>query len=129
MMIIDPSILLLYFAGDKRVARIIDLINDSKEDGCMLEFSMLQLADKLAKVFDYNEAARRLDAIKNSRIKLIGFDYEIAKKAIKIRKEYDISFAGAYMIALAINLNATLVTTNKRLMFEGLKVEYIEPTF
>ena len=127
MILIDPSILLLYFAGDKRVARIIELINDNKEEGCILEFSMLQLAEKLAKVFDYNEAARRLDAIKNSRIKLIGFDYEIAKKAIKIKKEYDISFSGAYMIALAISLNATLVTTNKRLLIEGLKVEYIEP--
>ena len=127
MILIEPSVLLLYFAGDARVARIIDSINDNKEEGGIFEVGMLELIDKLSKVFDYPEAVRRIEAIKNSRIKLIGFDYEIAKKAIKLKKMYKINMFGAYMVALANQLNATLLTADKRLLLEGLKVEYIEP--
>ncbi len=127
MILIDPAVLLLYFAGDTRVAKIIDLINDNREEGGIFEAGMLELIDKLSKVFEYPEAVRRIEAIKNSRIKLIEFDYEIAKKSIKLKKIYKISIFGAYMVALANNLNATLVTADKRLLLEGLKVEYIEP--
>jgi predicted nucleic acid-binding protein len=127
MILIDPAVLLLYFAGDNRVAKIIDLINDNREEGAIFEVGMLELVDKLSKVFDYSETAKRLEAIKNSRIKLIGFDFEIAKKAIKIKNVYKLPMLGAYMIALANHLDATLITADKRLVLEGLKVEYIEP--
>ncbi|GIU70924.1 MAG: hypothetical protein KatS3mg003_1625 [Candidatus Nitrosocaldaceae archaeon] len=127
MILIDPAILLLYFAGDSRVAKIIDLINDNRDEGAIFEVGMLELVDKLSKIFDYSEAVRRLEAIRNSRIKLIGFDYEVAKKAIKIKSMYKLPMFGAYMVALANHLDATLVTADKRLVLEGLKVEYIEP--
>lgn len=127
MILIDPTILLLYFAGDTRVAKIIDLINDNKEEGGIFAVGILELIDKLSKVFDYSEAVRRIEAIKNSKIKLIEFDYEIAKEAIKLKKIHKIPMLGAYMIALASYLDATLLTTDKRLIIKGFKVEYIEP--
>ncbi|MEM2856168.1 MAG: PIN domain-containing protein [Candidatus Nitrosocaldaceae archaeon] len=127
MIIIDHTILLLYFAGDTRAAEVIDLINEGREEGYIYEGSMMELINKLLNVFDYQEVARRLEAIKNSKIKIIGFDYEVGKKSVKIKKMYELSMVGSYIIALAIHTGATLITADKRLLVEGLKAEYIEP--
>ncbi len=127
MLLIDHTVLLLYFAGNVRAARMIDLINDSKEEGYICETSMLELMEKLSKVFEYEEVSRRIEAIKNSGIKIVGFDYEVGKKAIKISKMYNLPLSRAYVIALAMHLNATLVTADKRSMVVGLRSEHIEP--
>lgn len=127
MIIIDHTILLLYFAGDVRVAKIIDFINEGKEEGCIYDGSMIELTDRLSKIFEYQEAVKRLEAVKNSNIKIIGFDYEISKKALKIKNIYNLSILHAYIVALASHYNATLMTTDKRLLIEGLKVDYVEP--
>jgi predicted nucleic acid-binding protein len=127
MIIIDPKILLLYFAGDTRVAKIIDFINDNKEEGIIYESGIIELVDKLANVLDYSEIVKRIEAIKNSRIKVINLNYETLKHAIKLKQTYKISIQSAYMAALAMQLNGILITTDKRLVLEGLRVEYIEP--
>ncbi len=127
MIIIDPKILLLYFAGDTRVAKIIDLINDDKEEGIIYESGIIDLVDKLANVLDYSEIVKRIEAIRNSRIKVINLNYETLKHAIKLKQTYKISIQSAYMAALAMQLNGILITTDKRLVLEGLRVEYIEP--
>ncbi len=127
MIIIDPKILLLYFAGDTRVAKIIDLINDDKEEGIIYESGIIDLVDKLANVLDYSEIVKRIEAIRNSRIKVINLNYETLKHAIKLKQTYKISIQSAYMAALAMQLNGILITTDKRLVLEGLRVECIEP--
>jgi len=127
MIIIDPKILLLYFAGDTRVAKIIDFINDNKEEGIIYESGIIELVDKLANVLDYSEIVKRIEAIKNSRIKVINLNYETLKYAIKLKQTHKISIQSAYMAALAMQLNGILITTDKRLVLEGLRVEYIEP--
>ncbi len=128
--VLDTPVLLLYFAGDKRVEHIVNRISDGGAEGYMLEQCASELFEKLDAKFGYGMANKRLEAIKNSKIKLVGTDFELMKHAGEIRSAQKgrLSMIGAYMVALAKNLGAVIVTSDENIARTGqVKVEYIRP--
>ncbi|HLE34295.1 MAG TPA: PIN domain-containing protein [Nitrososphaerales archaeon] len=126
--VLDSSILLLYFAGDKRVEELVNKINDGIGDGYMLELCVSELFTKLEERFGYTLASKRLEAVKNSRIKVMRVDYDLMKIAGQIKSIHKgkLSMIAAYMIALAKNLDAVLVTSDDSIAkTDEVKVEYV----
>ncbi|MGH9922914.1 MAG: PIN domain-containing protein [Nitrososphaerales archaeon] len=126
--VLDSSILLLYFAGDKRVEELVNKINDGIGDGYMLELCVSELFTKLEERFGYTVASKRLEAVKNSRIKVMRVDYDLMKIAGQIKSTHKgkLSMIAAYMIALAKNLDAVLVTSDDSIAKTNeIKVEYV----
>jgi predicted nucleic acid-binding protein len=126
--VLDSSILLLYFAGDKRVEDFVNRVNDGVAEGYMLELCVSELFTKLEEEFGYIVANKRLEAIKNSRIKVMRVDYDLMKIAGQIKSAHKgkLSMIAAYMIALAKNLDAVLVTSDDSIARTNeVKVDYV----
>jgi predicted nucleic acid-binding protein len=127
--VLDSPILLLYFAGDTRVEGIINKISEGAAEGYMLELCLSELFTKLEEKLGYGVANKRLEVIKNSRIKVMGVDYEIMKVAGQIKSMHKgkLAMIDAYMIALAKNLGAVLVTSDENIMKIGeVKTEFVK---
>ena len=127
--VLDSSIPLLYFAGDKRVEDLVNKINYGVAEGYMLELCVSELFTKLEAKFGYSIANKRLEAIKNSRIKVMGVDYELMKVAGQIKSMHKgkVPMIAAYMIALAKNLDAVLVTSDENIARTNeVKTEYVK---
>lgn len=128
--VLDSPILLLYFAGDRRVEVIVNKINDGVAEGYVLESCISELFTKLGERFGYNVANKRLEAIKNSRIKIMSVDYDLMKVAGQIKSMHKgkLAMTDAYMIALAKKLDAVLVTSDDTIARTSeVNVEYIKP--
>jgi predicted nucleic acid-binding protein len=128
--VLDTPILLLYFAGDRRVEQLVNRVSDGSAEGYMLEQCASELFEKLGEKFGAATANKRLETVKNSRIKLVGTDFELMRQAGEIRsaQKGKLSMLGAYMIALARNLGAVVVTGDENIAKTGqAKVEYIRP--
>ena len=128
--VLDSSILLLYFAGDKRVEDLVNKINDGLGNGYMLELCVSELFTKLEERFGYVVASKRLEAVKNSKIKVMRVDYDLMKTAGRIKSTHKgkLPMIAAYMIALAKNLDAVLVTSDDSIAkTDEVKVEYVRP--
>lgn len=127
--VLDSPILLLYFAGYKRVEPLINKVNDGVAEGYMLELCVSELFTKLEEKLGYNAANKRLEAIKNSRIKVTSVDYELMKVAGQIKSVHKgrLAMIDAYMIALAKKLDAVLVTSDDKIAkISEVKVEYVK---
>jgi predicted nucleic acid-binding protein len=127
--VLDSPILLLYFAGDRRVEGLVNKINDGVAEGYMLELCVSELFTKIEEKFGYSAANKRLEAIKNSRIKVMGVDYELMKVAGQIKSMHKgkLAMIDAYMIALAKKLGAVLVTTDDKIArMSEVKIEYVK---
>ena len=126
--VLDSSILLLYFAGDKRVEDLVNKINGGVADGYMLELCVSEIFTKHEEKFGYGIASKRLESIKNSKIKVMRVDYDLMKVAGQIKSMHrgKLPMIGAYMIALAKNLGAVLVTSDDSIAkTDEVKVEYV----
>lgn len=127
--VLDSSVLILYIAGDNRVETLVNKISDGMVEGYMIEPSISEIYSKLNEKFGIGEANKVLDAIRNSRIKVIDVDYELMKKAGELKSTYKgkLSMIAAYMAALAKNLNAVLVTSDESITkIDGVKVEFVK---
>jgi len=127
--VLDSSVLLLYFAGDSRVEDLVNKINDGVAEGYMLELCVSEIYAKLNEGLGYSTANKRLDAIKNSKIKVVKVDYDLMKVAGQIKSVHKgkLSMTSAYMIALAKNLNAVLVTSDDSIAKTNeVKVDFVK---
>ncbi len=94
---------------------MVNRITDGLAEGYMLESRVSELFTKLNEKLGYNAVNQRLEAIKNSRIKVTGADYDLMKVAeqIKSTQKGRLPMTAAYMIALAKKLGAVLVTSDE----------------
>ncbi|MDW8275761.1 MAG: hypothetical protein RMJ59_05215 [Candidatus Nitrosocaldus sp.] len=126
--IIDPAVLLLYFIGNEDAKGIVEAIIEEHAYGYILEPMLADLFQKMVEHFGYTVASSRLEAIKNSNIRLINVDFELIRDAGRIKASNpSMPMVYAYMIALARKFSATIVTVDTRLRVNdpSIKIEYI----
>jgi len=125
--VIDPTVILLYFLGNKRASEFIDSILDENAIGYILEPCMAMLFQKLTQYLGYTDASSRLEAIKNSNIRLINIDFDLIRDAGRIKAmNPSMPMLYAYIIALAKRFNAVIVTADKNIRTDECAVEYID---
>ncbi|MEM4714800.1 MAG: PIN domain-containing protein [Candidatus Nitrosocaldus sp.] len=126
--IIDPTVLLLYFIGNDDAKMVIESIIEEHAYGYILEPMLAELFQRMVEHFGYTVASSRLEAIKNSNIRLINVDFELIRDAGRIKASNpSMPMVYAYMIALAKKFNAIIVTADTRLRASdpNAKIEYI----
>ncbi|MEM0367586.1 MAG: PIN domain-containing protein [Candidatus Nitrosocaldus sp.] len=126
--IIDPTVLLLYFIGNEDAKMVIESIIEEHAYGYILEPMLAELFQRMVEHFGYTVASSRLEAIKNSNIRLINVDFELIRDAGRIKASNpSMPMVYAYMIALAKKFNAIIVTADTRLRASdpNAKIEYI----
>ncbi|GBC74624.1 MULTISPECIES: PIN domain-containing protein [Candidatus Nitrosocaldus] len=126
--IIDPTVLLLYFIGNEDAKTVVENIIEEHAYGYILEPMLVELFQKMVEYFGYTVASSRLEAIKNSNIRLINVDFELIRDAGRIKASNpSMPMVYAYMIALAKKFNATIVTADTRFRVSNIniKIEYI----
>ncbi len=125
--VIDSTVILLYFLGNKKASEVIDSILDEHAIGYMLEPCVAELFQKLTQYLGYTVASSRLEAIKNSNIRLINIDFDLIKDAGRIKAmNPSIPMLYAYMIALAKRFNAVIVTADKNIRTDECIVKYVD---
>mgnify|MGYP000448039281 CR=1 FL=1 len=113
--ILDAGVLPLYFAGHKEAKKYIDEIYMGKAEAYMCEVNVAEFLYNYAKVFGWNSAQIKHNLIRSSPINIISPNENLTLKAAKTKlKHYNIlSLADSYLIALANQLKATIITTDK----------------
>jgi len=125
--VIDSTVILLYFLGNKKASEVIGSILDENAIGYILEPCIAELFQKLTQYLGYTVASSRLEAIKNSNIRLINIDFDLIRDAGRIKAmNPSMSMLYAYMIALAKRFNAVIVTADKNIRTDECAVEYID---
>ncbi|MFN4335991.1 MAG: PIN domain-containing protein [Candidatus Nitrosocaldus sp.] len=128
--IIDPTVLLLYFIGNEDAKIVIESIIEEHAYGYILEPMLAELFQRMVEHFGYTVASSRLEAIKNSNIRLINVDFELIRDAGRIKASNPgMPMVYAYMIVLAKKFNAVIVTADTRMRASdsNVKIEYINP--
>ncbi len=128
--IVDSTVILLYFLGNRRAKEVIDSILDEHAIGYMLEPCVAELFQRLTQYLGYTVASSRLEAIKNSNIRLVNIDFDLIKDAGRLKAiNPNIPMLYAYMIALARRHNAVIVTADKSIRSDECMIEYIDEEF
>ncbi len=128
--IVDSTVILLYFLGNRRAKEVIDSILNDHAIGYMLEPCVAELFQRLTQYLGYTVASSRLEAIKNSNIRLVNIDFDLIKDAGRLKAiNPNIPMLYAYMMALAKRHNAVIVTADKNIRSDECAIEYIDEEF
>jgi len=117
MYVLDAGILALYFAGHRETKKYIDEIYMGKAEAYMCEVNIAEFLYNYAKIFGWNSAKVKHNLIRSSPIKIISPDENLTLKAAKtkIKHSKTLSLADSYLTALANQLKATIITTDKNI--------------
>ncbi len=113
--VLDAGVLALYFAGRDDAKRYIDEILSGRARGYMCEVNVAEFLYNYAKVFGWSAALVKHSLLRNSEIVIVSPDEKLTIEAAKLKLKYYklLSLADCYLIALAKNLNATIITTDR----------------
>ena len=112
--VLDAGVLALYFAGRESAKEYIYATYEGKARAFMCEVNVAEFLYNYARVFGWNAALVKNDLLRNSPITIISIDEDLTIRAAKLKlKHYNIlSLADCYLIALAKQNGATIVTTD-----------------
>lgn len=114
MYVLDAGILALYFAGHRETKKYIDEIYMGKAEAYMCEVNIAEFLYNYAKIFGLNSAKIKHNLIRSSPITIISPNEDLTLKAAKTKLKHikTLSLADSYLIALANQLKATIITTD-----------------
>ena len=112
--VLDAGILALYFAGHREAKKYIDEIYMGKAEAYMCEINIAEFLYNYAKIFGWDSAKVKHNLIRSSPITIISPSEDLTLKAAKTKLKHikTLSLADSYLIALANQLKATIITTD-----------------
>jgi len=112
--VLDSGILPLYFAGRSDVGKFINDIYKGLAEGYMCEINVTEFLYNYARVFDWDAAVTKNRLLRTSPIRIVGVDENMSLEAakLKLKRLTKLSLADCYLIALAKQLRATILTTD-----------------
>jgi len=115
--ILDTGVIALYFAGHREAKKYIDEIYMGKAEAYMCEVNIAEFLYNYAKIFGWNSAKVKHNLIRSSPIKIVSPNENLTLNAAKIKLKHikTLSLADSYLIALANQLKATIITTDKNI--------------
>ena len=119
--ILDAGILALYFSGRRDAKKYIDYAYKGLAELLMCEVNIAEFLYNYARVFGWEAALVKHSLIRSSPIRIVGVDEPLTIEAAKIKlKHYNrLSLADSYLIALAKQYKATIVTTDEAVKEAG----------
>ncbi len=113
--VLDAGVLALYFAGRRDAGKYIDMVYEGRAEAFMCEVNVAEFLYNYARVFGWDAALVKHSLLRSSPIKIVGVDEELTIEAAKLKLKYynTLSLADCYLIALAKQSRATIVTTDR----------------
>lgn len=108
--VLDASALLLYFYGNEGVKEII---SRSKEV-YVNPVNLTEFLYSYTKVKGWKEALFKYTLVRNS-FKVLDITNEILRTSAKLKVKYNLSLGDAFLLASAISINGTAVTSDHEL--------------
>ncbi len=112
--VFDTGVLALYFAGDRRVKQYFVKVFQGKAEGYISELNLAELYYKTIEKLGAQAAETRYMIIRKSKIKILPLNENITRTAAKLKHKYrdKLSLVDCYTLALAKEINATIITTD-----------------
>ncbi len=112
--VLDAGVLALYFAGRKDAKKYIDIIYEGEAEALMCEINVAEFLYNYARVFGWDAALVKHTLLRNSPITIVSIDEDLTLEAAKLKLKYYniLSLADCYLIALAKQNKATIITTD-----------------
>lgn len=113
-LVLDAGVLALYFAGREDAKRIIDDVYEGRAEAYMSEINVAEFLYNYARVFGWEAALARHSLIRDSPIRIVGVDEALTLEAARLKLRYynTLSLADCYLVALARQKRAHIVTTD-----------------
>ena len=107
--------LALYFAGSREARKYIDEVYSGRAEAFMCEVNVAEFLYNYARVFGWESALIKHALLRNSPIAVVGVDEFLTTEAAKLKLKYygRLSLADCYLIALAKQKKADIITTDK----------------
>ena len=129
--ILDSFALLAYLQDEPVAGRIEKRLENAGKGKCRLFFSLINLGEVLYITERWGGVAKAQDAlalIRQLPIEIIPADEQIVFAAAHIKANYSLSYADCFVVAVALQENATILTGDPE--FETIetlaKVEWLE---
>lgn len=111
--VVDTGVITLYFAGDSVAKRYVDEILNHQKLAFISELNLAEFSYIYARTFGWEGAATKVRLIRNQPFRIEGVDEDLTTSAAKFKSKYSkYSLADCYLLALALRLDATLLTTD-----------------
>jgi len=112
--VLDAGILALYFAGSKKAKEYIDAVYEERIKAFMCEVNVAEFLYNYAKVFGWKAALVKHSLLHNSPIRIVGINESLTVEAARLKLKYykRLSLADCYLIALAKQREAEIITTD-----------------
>jgi len=113
--VIDAGALALYFAGSKDVKYFIDEVYSGGAEAFMCEVNVAEFLYNYARVFSWESALVKHALLRNSPISILSVDESLTTDAakLKLRHHNRLSLVECYLIALAKQKKAKIITTGE----------------
>ncbi len=129
--VLDAYALLAFFLDEPAASRVSELLSDGAAGGAELHLCAINLAEVLYRLERlHGEAAvdmARAMLAQELPVQLVDADRDLSVDAARLKAHHPISIADAYAAALAMRLDATLVTGDPdfRLLEDRVAVEWL----
>ncbi len=112
--VLDAGVLVLYFAGRKDAKKYIDDIYRGVAEAYMCEVNVAEFLYNYARVFGWEAALVKHSLIRSSPIKIVEVSEELTLEAARLKFKHHkvLSLADCYLIALAKQRGAKIITTD-----------------
>ena len=113
--VLDAGVLALYFAGRRDARKYIDLVYEGRAEAFMCEVNVAEFLYNYARVFGWDAALVKHSLLRSSPIRIVGVDEGLTVEAARLKLKYYnvLSLADCYLIALARQSKATIITTDR----------------
>jgi len=119
--VLDAGVLALYFAGSRDARKYIDMVYEGVAEAFICEINVAEFLYNYARVFGWDAALAKHSLLRNSPVNIVGIDEALTIEASKLKLKYynTLSLADCYLIALAKQNKATIVTTDQNIKKAG----------
>ena len=119
--VLDAGVLALYFAGSRDARKYIDMVYEGVAEAFMCEINVAEFLYNYARVFGWDAALAKHSLLRNSPVNIVDIDEDLTIEASKLKLKYynTLSLADCYLIALAKQNKATIVTTDQNIKKAG----------
>jgi predicted nucleic acid-binding protein len=129
--VLDSFAFIAYLEDEPAAQRIQKLLEDAKENKCRLYISIINLGEILYSVERNNGLAKThevLALIQSLPLEILPADNQSVLAAAHIKATHPISYADAFVVVAAQNINGTIMTGDPELeeVTELAKIEWLK---
>jgi len=125
--VLDAYAIICYLEDEAGAEEVADLLKKAFEKSIRLFITWMNLGEvyyRVSRRYGEIEAEKVLDTIKKWPVKIVEGDEKLTLAAAKVKAAYPLSYADAFAIGAALDLNATIVTGDPEIREASQKIGF-----